>query len=69
MNAKKRCLVTVGGTRKYVMDKCFDERYLRRRVNGKDKQDQYYARLLKRYGHFNPLARCYGIYGFMLLPW
>lgn len=44
---RKRYLVAVDGTQKYVMDKCYDQRYLRRRVSGKDGQDQYYAYVLE----------------------
>jgi hypothetical protein len=40
---KKRHLVAVDGTQKYVMDECWDERYLRRKIRGKDGEYQYYA--------------------------
>ncbi len=44
---KKRYLVTVDGTQKYVMDECWDERYLRRKIRGKDGEYQYYAYVLE----------------------
>lgn len=44
---KKRYLVAVDGTQKYVMDQCWDERYLRRKVKGRDKEYQYYAYALE----------------------
>lgn len=43
---KKRYLVAIDGTQKYVMGECWDERYLRRRVQGKD-EHQYYAYVLE----------------------
>jgi len=44
---KKQYLVAVDGTQKYVMNECFDERYLRRKVQGKDGEYQYYAYVLE----------------------
>ncbi len=44
---KKRYLVAMDGTQKYVMDQCWDERYLRRKVKGRDKEYQYYAYVLE----------------------
>ena len=44
---KKRYLVAVDGTQKYVMDQCWDERYLRRKFKGRDKEYQYYAYALE----------------------
>jgi hypothetical protein len=44
---KKRYLVAVDGTQKYVMDECWDERYLRRKIQGKDGEYQYYAYVLE----------------------
>lgn len=44
---KKRYLVAVDGTQKYVMDQCWDERYLRRKIKGKDNEYQYYAYVLE----------------------
>lgn len=44
---KKRYLVAVDGTQKYVMDECWDERYLRRKIRGKDGEYQYYAYVLE----------------------
>jgi len=44
---KKRYLVAVDGTQKYIMDECWDERYLRRKVRGKDGEYQYYAYVLE----------------------
>lgn len=43
---KKRYLVAIDGTQKYVMRECWDERYLRRKVQGKD-EHQYYAYVLE----------------------
>jgi len=40
-------LVAVDGTQKYVMDQCWDERYLRRKVKGKSGEYQYYAYVLE----------------------
>lgn len=47
---KKRYLAAVDGTQKYVMDECWDERYLRRKIRGKDGEEveyQYYAYVLE----------------------
>lgn len=44
---KKRYLVAVDGTQKYVMEECWDERYLRRKIQGKDGEYQYYAYVLE----------------------
>ena len=44
---QKRYLVAVDGTQKYIMDECWDERYLRRRIKGKDSEYQYYAYVLE----------------------
>ena len=45
---QKRYLVAVDGTQKYVMDKCWDERYPHRRVQSKDgERHQYYAYVLE----------------------
>lgn len=47
---KKRYLVAVDGTQKYTMDECWDERYLRRTVRGKEGEEatyQYYAYVLE----------------------
>jgi len=44
---KNRYLVAIDGTQKYVMDECWDERYLRRKVRGKDGEYQYYAYVLE----------------------
>ncbi len=44
---KKRYLVAVDGTQKYVMDECWDKRYPRRKVRGKDGEYEYYAYVLE----------------------
>lgn len=44
---QKRYLVAVDGTQKYIMNECWDERYLRRKVKGKDDEYQYYAYVLE----------------------
>ena len=44
---EKRYLVAVDGTQKYVMDECWDERYLRRRIKGEDGEYYYYAFVLE----------------------
>lgn len=44
---KKRYLVAVDGTQKYVVDECWDKRYLRREVRGKDGEYEYYAYVLE----------------------
>lgn len=44
---KKRYLVAVDGTQKYVMDECWDERYLRRKIKGAEDKCQYYAYVLE----------------------
>jgi len=44
---QKRYLVAVDGTQKYVMDDCWDERYLRRKIRGEDGEYQYYAYVLE----------------------
>lgn len=43
----KRYLVAVDGTQKYVMTECWDERFLRRKIPGKDGEYQYYAYVLE----------------------
>jgi hypothetical protein len=43
----KLYLVAVDGTQKYVMNQCWDKRYLRRKVTGKDGEYQYYAYVLE----------------------
>lgn len=47
MLLNKRYLVAIDGTQKYAMDECWDERYLRRRIKGKDGEYQYYAYVLE----------------------
>ncbi len=44
---KNRYLVAVDGTQKYVMDECWDNRYPRRAVRGKDGEYHYYAYVLE----------------------
>lgn len=46
---KKQYLVAVDGTQKYIMDECWDERYLRRKIRDKDGsfKYQYYAYVLE----------------------
>jgi len=44
---EKRYLVAVDGTQKYAMNGCWDERYLRRKVRGKDGEYKYYAYVLE----------------------
>ncbi|WP_051534277.1 transposase family protein [Desulfitibacter alkalitolerans] len=44
---KKRYLVAIDGTQKYVMKESWDKRYLRRRVQGKDGECEYYAYVLE----------------------
>jgi len=44
---KNRYLVAIDGTQKYVMNQCWSERYLRRKICGKDGQYQYYAYVLE----------------------
>jgi hypothetical protein len=44
---KNRYLIAVDGTQKYVMDECWDEHYLRRKIRGKDGEYQYYAYVLE----------------------
>ena len=44
---KKRYLVAIDGTQKYVMKECWDERYLHRRIQGKDGDYEYYAYVLE----------------------
>lgn len=44
---KKRYLVAVDGTQKFVMSECWDERYLRRKIPRKDGEYQYYAYVLE----------------------
>lgn len=44
---QKRYLVAVDGTQKYVIDKCCDEHYLRRKIRGKDGEYRYYAYVLE----------------------
>jgi hypothetical protein len=44
---KKRYLVAVNGTQKYIMNECHDERYLCRKIRGKDGEYQYYAYVLE----------------------
>jgi len=43
----KRYLVAVDGTQKYTMGEQWDERYLRRKIKGKDGEYQYYAYVLE----------------------
>lgn len=43
---KKRYLIAIDGTQKYIMKECWDERYLHRTV-GKDGKQQYYAYVLE----------------------
>jgi len=44
---KKRYLVAVDGTQKCIMNECWDERYPKRKVRGKDGDYQYYAYVLE----------------------
>jgi len=44
---QKRYLVAVDGTPKYVIDECWEERYLRRKIRGKDGEYRYYAYVLE----------------------
>jgi len=44
---RKRYLVAVDGTQKYTMKEQWDERYLRRKIKGKDEEYQYYAYVLE----------------------
>lgn len=44
---KSRYLVAVDGTQKYLINECWNERYLRRKVRGKDGEYQYYAYALE----------------------
>lgn len=44
---KKRYLVAVDGTQKYTMNQCWDERYPKRKVSGKDGEYHYYAYALE----------------------
>lgn len=44
---KNRYLVAIDGTQKYVMKECWDERYLHRKVQGKDGEWKYYAYVLE----------------------
>lgn len=45
---QKRYLVAVDGTQKYVMDQCWDESYLHRKIQSKDgERHQYYAYVLE----------------------
>jgi hypothetical protein len=44
---QKRYLVAVDGTQKYIMDECWDKRYLRRKTKGEDGDYQYYAYVLE----------------------
>ena len=44
---KNRYLVAIDGTQKYVMKKCWDKRYLCRKVQGKDGEWEYYAYVLE----------------------
>ena len=44
---RKRFLVAVDGTQKYVMRECWDERYLRRKIQER-REYQYYAYVLER---------------------
>jgi len=43
----KRYLVAIDGTQKYVMDQCWDERYLRRKIRNKDGEYHHYAYVLE----------------------
>lgn len=42
-----RYLVAVDGTQKYVMTHCWDPRYLKRKIRGKDDEYHYYAYVLE----------------------
>ena len=44
---KKSYLVAVDGTQKYIMAHCWDQRYLRRKIRGKEGEYQYYAYVLE----------------------
>lgn len=44
---QKRYLVAIDGTQKYIMDECWDERYLCRKVKDKDGDYKYYACVLE----------------------
>jgi len=44
---KNNYLVAVDGTQKHIIGSCWDERYLRRKVQGKDDEYQYYAFVLE----------------------
>lgn len=44
---RKRYLVAMDGTQKYVMPEQWDPRYLRRRIQGKKDEYQYYAYVLE----------------------
>jgi hypothetical protein len=44
---KNRYLVAIDGTQKCVMKECWDERYLRRRIQGKEGEREYYAYVLE----------------------
>jgi len=44
---KKRYFAAIDGTQKYVMKECWNERYLRRRIQGKDGEWEYYAYVLE----------------------
>lgn len=44
---KGRYLVAVDGTQKYVINECWDERYPKRKVRGKEGEHKYYAYVLE----------------------
>lgn len=44
---QKRYLVAVDGTQKYVMEECWDRRYLRRKIRGKEEEYHYYAYVME----------------------
>jgi hypothetical protein len=44
---KNRYLVAVDGTQKYVMNECWDERYPKRKVRGKEGEYKYYVYVLE----------------------
>jgi len=43
----RRYIIAVDGTQKYEMEKCWDERYLCRKVKGEDGEYRYYAYVLE----------------------
>lgn len=50
---ENRYLVAIDGTQKYVMKECWDERYLYRKVQGKDGEWEYYVYVLEAVLVFN----------------